>query len=596
MRPSPLKPLSFGIAAALLTSSASAQIGWIEFEQDDSLISAPGSLVLNDGEEKDYAWGDLNNDGWTDLVIVRKQPFTTSGREANVLLMNENGVLTDRTSQYASDSSVGGDNGFLTPTNDRDVWIDDVNQDGWDDIITCTTISPGQPKSISHPRIYINLGNDGGGNWQGLRFENNRFPNFGTYPNFCGVGVGDVTGNGAPDLYFAHYHQSADVDLNDRLLINDGNGFFSDESTSRMTFDMRDSSFGVSATIEDMNGDGVNDIVKDTALGSTGASGPRAVVSYNNPSNEGYFNILQQAYSGAPYHANVGDLNADGKPDLIISDDGSDRYLLNQGNDGLGRVIWSSAYTYNTDDGFGSNNMVADMDGDGWAEVLIADVDVDISGCNRRMHIYHNDGGTQGGFVDLNEEYGQGYTGAKGMTSSDFVGTHDFAVFDIDNDGDMDMILGRCNGTDVWVNQEFEPGQNIGTNYCGPAVNNTSGQPGIITAAGSTSVAANNVTLTASQLPSGQWGYFLTSQSQGFIQNPGGSTGNLCLGGTMGRYASFVQNSGAGGEFSLTIDLTDMPGPVQSVVNPGESWNFTTWFRDLGQTNNFTNGVNIVFD
>ena len=42
-------------------------------------------------------WGDLDKDGDEDLVIVRKQPWTTSGRKRNVLLMNEKGVLTDRT-------------------------------------------------------------------------------------------------------------------------------------------------------------------------------------------------------------------------------------------------------------------------------------------------------------------------------------------------------------------------------------------------------------------------------------------------------------------------------------------------------------------
>jgi len=262
--------------SASLVGLAQAQnnINWVEFHQDDSLLSGSSSTLLNDNQEKDYAWGDLDGDGWIDLVIVRKQPYTTSGRYPNVLLMNEGGVLTDRTVQYASSSDVGGDSGFLTPTNDRDVIVTDVNLDGWNDVVTCTTVSPGTPKHISHPRVYINLGNDGSGNWQGLRFENARMPDFGTYPNFCGVGFGDVTGDGYPDLYFAHYHQSADVDLNDRLLINDGNGAFNDESSSRMTAAMLDSSFGVSAVIADMNGDGVADIVKDTALGSTGASGP----------------------------------------------------------------------------------------------------------------------------------------------------------------------------------------------------------------------------------------------------------------------------------------------------------------------------------
>ena len=588
--------LGAGLAAVALSTTASAQIGWLEFTKDNSRISAPSGVVLNDTQEKDYAWGDLDNDGWTDLVIVRKQPYTTSGRRTNVLLMNEGGVLTDRTTQYASASDVTGDEGFDTATNDRDVVVVDVDNDGWLDVVTCTTISPGQPKRISHPRVYINLGDDGGGNWLGLRFENSRTPNLGTFPNFCGVGAGDVTGDGFADLYFAHYHQSADVDLDDRLWINNGSGTYADESSARMTSAMLISSFGVSAVIADMNGDGVNDVVKDTALGSTGASGPRTVISYNNPSNEGFFNILDEAYSGAPYHTNVGDLNQDGKLDMVISDDGADRYLLNQGNDGLGRVNWSSAYTYNTDDGFGSNNLVDDLDGDGWGDVLICDVDVDIPGCNRRLHIYHNKGGTVGGFVNLDEESGGGFRGVTGMTTSDMTGTHDIAVFDIDNDGDKDFVIGRCTGTSVWMNLMIDgPTDPIGDNYCGPAVNNSTGQPGVISATGSLNVADNNVQLHATQLPTNQFGYFLTSQTTGFIQNPGGSQGNLCLGGTTGRFSSQVQSSGAQGAFSIQIDLTDMPPPVQSQVQPGDTWYFTTWYRDAGGNSNFTDGLQIDF-
>src|SRR5262245_39150905 len=84
---------------------AQAQVNqqWLEFRNETStrLVAAPG-LGASDNQEKDYAWGDFNKDGWVDLISVRKQPFTTSGKQPGVLFMNENGVLTDRTSQYAT--------------------------------------------------------------------------------------------------------------------------------------------------------------------------------------------------------------------------------------------------------------------------------------------------------------------------------------------------------------------------------------------------------------------------------------------------------------------------------------------------------------
>ena len=117
--------------APVFTSLCAAQsTDWATFVREDSRISAPSALVLQDSQEKDMAWGDFDRDGWIDLLVVRKQPFTTQGRYRNVLLMNESGTLTERTSQYASASSVSGDQGFLTPTNDRDVAVGDLDGDG----------------------------------------------------------------------------------------------------------------------------------------------------------------------------------------------------------------------------------------------------------------------------------------------------------------------------------------------------------------------------------------------------------------------------------------------------------------------------------
>ncbi|MEM6570143.1 MAG: hypothetical protein AAF957_17160, partial [Planctomycetota bacterium] len=140
----------------------------------------------------------------------------------------------------------------------------------------------------------------------------------------------------------------------------------------------------------------------------------------------------------------------------------------------------------------------------------------------------------------------------------------------------------------------------VGDNYC-MANPNSTGAMGSISAIGSPSAAANNLTLTASSLPNQSFGYFLTSMMQGFVPNPAGSAGNLCLGGQVGRYvgAGQIQNTGVAGEFSLTLDLTQTPQPNGLVsIQAGETWNFTAWHRDtsaMGPTSNFTDGLEIAF-
>lgn len=612
-----------GLALVLASTSANAQFGneWVTFHQDNSRLVADPVVGLNDVEEKDYAWGDLDQDGWIDLVCVRKEPFTTLGREANVLFMNEGGTLVDRTADYARSSSVSGDEGFLTETNDRDVILFDANGDGWLDIITATTLMPGTSKAISHPRIYINLKDDGGGNWLGFHYDEPRIPELklsnGTpsWPKFCSVDAGDVTGDGHADLYFGDYDSGLDTggDMNDRLLINDGTGTFVDESTLRMTAQMLESAFGNSVAIRDFNMDGENDILKDTALVA-----PQYVsLSYNDPSNVGFFSLFDEFHHDAPYHTSAGDLNNDGRPDVVVSDDGDDRYRYNQGTDIFGRVTWSHAYTFDflsgSDDGFGSNNLMVDLDDDGFEDIIIADVDVDISGCSRRCHIYHNPGGAVGGEYTLLEEAqqsgGGGWKGVVGLTAGDLQGTHDVAVFDLDNDGDNDMVFGRCNGTDVWINDLYTPSSDVGTVYCdcsgdnSPCSNpgapeagcaNSVGNGGSLVGAGSASVAADDLLLNATGLIPGQAG--LLFQGTNAVNGGAGITfgdGLRCAGGAIIRLGTKVPDAGGA--------VTWGPG-LQAIGgwSSGDLLRFQGWYRDpvgsiCGSGFNLTNGVEVTF-
>lgn len=140
----------------------------------------------------------------------------------------------------------------------------------------------------------------------------------------------------------------------------------------------------------------------------------------------------------------------------------------------------------------------------------------------------------------------------------------------------------------------------IGTNYCGPAVPNSSGSPGSISASGVNTAASNNLTLTASNLPNNQFGIFVTSRTQGFSMGAGGtSNGDICLGGVIGRYnlQNQILSSGSTGTISLPLDLTQTPeGAAFVAISMGQTWNFQAWHRDsVGLGSNFTDGLEIMF-
>jgi hypothetical protein len=161
------------------------------------------------------------------------------------------------------------------------------------------------------------------------------------------------------------------------------------------------------------------------------------------------------------------------------------------------------------------------------------------------------------------------------------------------------FVFSRYAGTSILVVKLLNG--TLGTSYCVPAVNNSTGNPSVLTAAGSRTASANDVTLTAAHVPTNAFGFFLTSRTQGLVVGPGGSQGNLCLAGSIGRYVGpgQIQNSGAAGSFSLVLNLTQTPTPTGLVgIVSGETWNFQGWHRDaVGgmATSNFTNGVSVAF-
>ena len=140
----------------------------------------------------------------------------------------------------------------------------------------------------------------------------------------------------------------------------------------------------------------------------------------------------------------------------------------------------------------------------------------------------------------------------------------------------------------------------LGERYCSPAIVNSSGAPAVLRALGSAVVADDDLTLEASSMPLHTSGYMLASLDEGFAAQPGGSQGNLCLGGTIARFRSQVMSSGAEGRFSIPVDLSSIPITPPTAVLPGETWRFQCWFRDqlvFGITSsNFTDAVRVTFE
>jgi|GEM_PF-1553943 hypothetical protein len=615
----PMLALALAGTATLL-SAQSFNNQWARFNDETSTrLSAAAALGTADVDEKDYAFGDFDRDGDIDLICVRKQPFTSPGKRVNVLFMNEglkeghaiDGKLVDRTTQYASNATIPGDQGFNTATNDRDVAVADFDNDGWLDFVTAVTISDGDPKHISHPRIYMNRGNNSLGQWLGFTFNPDRSPQLYTIntdgtPNtanpvagrFCSVAVGDVTGDGYPDIYLGDYDSGGGSaenpanDTNDRLWVNQGAsnpGFFTDSLRSRMSASMLLSAFAASSQILDLNGDGLNDVLKNTALN------PPQNVScmYDLPPAQGVFDLLQIAHTNAPYFVSAGDLNNDNRPDIVVTDDAADRFRFNLGNDPLGQVNWSPSYTFSFlaggDDGFGAQSAIVDLDNDGWRDVMIVDVDVDISGCSRRLHIYHNAGNAP---TNTLREETQASTGATWVGAVGFVpgtnmtGTHNVAPFDIDGDGWVDVVSGRCTTTHVMMNKP------VGLEYSGNGTPSCKGTIGM-GANKKPKVNTPDFALTGWRLPPNTLGYVA-------VHTVANQAGFDPLGVGLTMYVNvldpntllFPMMSNADGKGVLPIGLPNIPSLAGVAFKIQSFWSLATTTQPNGQPCPPVNAIN----
>ncbi|MEM9799698.1 MAG: S8 family serine peptidase [Planctomycetota bacterium] len=137
-------------------------------------------------------------------------------------------------------------------------------------------------------------------------------------------------------------------------------------------------------------------------------------------------------------------------------------------------------------------------------------------------------------------------------------------------------------------------------NYCGPAAPNSIGFSAEMSLTGSNVVANDDFGLMASGLPTGSSTLFLVSADESFVANPGGSFGSLCLGGSIGRFATQVVSASGAGVAMIDVDLAALPKPNgTAAVAVGDTWRFQAWYRDavIGlPVSNFTDGLAVVFE
>ncbi|MEM9383398.1 MAG: hypothetical protein AAGB93_25880, partial [Planctomycetota bacterium] len=136
----------------------------------------------------------------------------------------------------------------------------------------------------------------------------------------------------------------------------------------------------------------------------------------------------------------------------------------------------------------------------------------------------------------------------------------------------------------------------VDTSVCNAFPNSTE-RPAELVATGSAVAADNEVTLHAIGLPTDSRGYTLFARDFGIVVGPGGSQGQLCLAGGIGRLQSQLFLAGTDGRATIPLDLTQIPRPTGATAAlAGDTWYAQAWFRDMDQgtpTSNFSSALRL---
>lgn len=254
------------------------------------------------------SFGDIDNDGDLDAFISNRT--STEQNQRNYLYRNDEGTFVDITqsSGIPIEDEEGNENSQLSFC----TMFFDYNKDGFQDIYLAND------KTDNINRLYKNLGN---GTFEDVSVASGS----GIAVNAMTTTLGDYNNDGWFDIYITNT-QSSQAGNGNVLLKNNGDGTFTNvaEETGT-TFN----SLAWGAVFLDADNDTLLDLYVSGGFdGSIGSFLSAAFYHQQNdgtfviPQNIGFENDTRKSFSNA-----IGDINNDGKPDIIVCNDTENNFL-----------------------------------------------------------------------------------------------------------------------------------------------------------------------------------------------------------------------------------------------------------------------------
>ena len=384
----------------------------------DGTFQPPVSYSSSGEYAYSIAVADVNGDGHPDLLVAN-QCAGSNCQNGGVGVLLGNG---DGTFQPAVSYNSGGEYAYS-------IAVADVNGDGHPDLVVASEcVSYG---NCANGAVSVLLGN-GDGIFQAA-------VNYNSIYDASSIAVADVNGDGHPDLLVTDQcFDSSCMNGGVSVLSGNGDGTFQPAVSYNSGGEN-----ALSIAVADVNGDRHPDLLVSNFCGSSSCSNGAVSVLLGN--GDGTFQPAVSYNSGGygGYSIAVADVNGDGHPDLLVANECAASNCQNGGVGvllGNGDGTFQSAVSYNSGGYFAISLAVADVNGDGKPDLLVAHSCLSSSACSN-------------GTVSVLLGNGDGtFQAAVSYNSGGYL-ARALAVADMNGDGIPDLVVGNycasssgCNG------------------------------------------------------------------------------------------------------------------------------------------------------
>ena len=408
------------------SSSCSGSVG-VLLSNGDGSFQVPVSYSTIGADASSVALADVNGDGHLDILVANQCASASNCSSSSVVVLLGNG---DGTFQPGVAYSVAGSNSFS-------IVVADLNGDGKLDLAVAQQCSSNN--NCNAGSVSVLLGNGDG------TFQSSVSYNSGGLYAF-GVAVADLNGDGHPDLVVSNYCLSNSNCTYGTVNVLLGNG----DGTFQSAVSYNSGGFySISVTVADLNGDGKADLIVANLCNSNNNCnlGSMSVLLGNG---DGTFQAASSYSAGgrSAYSEVVADVNGDGKLDVIVADQCD--YSSDCGNGvvavllGNGDGTLQTPLTYNSGGMNLSSVLVKDVNGDGKPDILATNGCVDNSCSSGSVGVLFGNGN---GTFQAPISYNPGGSGSFSM-----------AMADVNGDGKLDLLVANtclsnsnCNNGTVGV-------------------------------------------------------------------------------------------------------------------------------------------------